>query len=177
MLPCQATDHRRRSRSGPFGQHEDSVLFDPPPAGGAVVWQLLEEVRRHRRRKAVGDAHARLGLSGRIAAIVRRYQALIGLARPPLSREQWCAVCDANNGVDDLLVEHPQSIGMMLWANVADTPGLGTKWDINQDALVETMRAWSYAEQIAAYETVRVFWSCSDLPTDEALREAGVALD
>jgi hypothetical protein len=65
----------------------------------------------------------------------------------------------------------------MLWANVADSVGLGEKWQIDQDALVQTMRAWTPAEALAAWEAVRRFWLADDTDADRALAEAGLAAD
>jgi len=116
-------------------------------------------------------------LSGRLSGIVLRYRWLMEASMPRLSRAQWCAIADANNGsgvldgVDDPLV------ATMLWANVADTPGLGEKWEIDADALVQTMRAWTPAEALAVWEAVRRFWLADYPDTDRALAEAGLTAD
>lgn len=120
----------------------------------------------------LADAEA---LSSRIAGIVLRYKEMVGRSLPKLSKAQWCAIADANNGTDDLLLgEYAESVGSLLWANVADSIGLAAKWDVDQDELVRTMRAWSYVEQVAAFEALRTFWRNCELETDEALRLAGM---
>lgn len=118
-------------------------------------------------------------VSSRIAAIILRYQRLCRESLPALSREEWCAVCDANNGCgfEDSAGEFAESIGVMLWANVHDSPGLGDKWEIDQGKLVERMQQWTYAEQVAAYEACRTFWQHSDISTDEAMIRAKMLLD
>ena len=114
-------------------------------------------------------------LSSRLVGILLRYREIVRRELPVLSRAEWCAICDANNGCDDLLLgDHPESVGSMLWANVHDSPGLGEKWGIDQARLVKRMQQWSYAQQVAAFEVVRCFWLHTDLPTDEALALSGV---
>lgn len=114
----------------------------------------------------------------RVVCAIIRYDRLWRAAVPDLSAAQWKAVADANNGVDDLLVGmsgHPaDGLGTMLWANVADTPGLGEKWGIDQGQLVSIMRSWSPAQQIAAFEAVRCFWRHHAEETDVAMRRAGM---
>jgi hypothetical protein len=113
-------------------------------------------------------------LSGRLSGIVLRYARLMRTSLPQLNRNQWCAICDANNGcgIDDLVGE--DTIPVMLWANVADAPGLGEKWGIDADALVATMRQWTRAEACAAWEAVRKFWQHAEADTDTALAAAGM---
>lgn len=113
-------------------------------------------------------------LSGRISGVILRYKELCARHLPQLTRNEWCAICDANNGCGDIMDEHPDLIVGMQWANVADSPGLGAKWGINQAALVTRMRKWTYAETVAAFEAVRTFWLHTDKPTDAALKIAGV---
>lgn len=118
-------------------------------------------------------ADARHGLSGRIAAVVDRYARICHDHLPELTRSQWCAICDANNGLDDM-GDSSHGSWWFMWANVADSQGLGDKWKIDQDELIATMRAWSTAQTIAAYEAVRTFWVHHEKETDEALALAGM---
>lgn len=60
----------------------------------------------------------------------------------------------------------------MLWANVADTPELGDKWRIDQDALVKKLHGMTDAQKIAVAETVQRFWAYCRLPTSAALDRA-----
>jgi len=120
------------------------------------------------------------GLSGRLAAIVLRYQHMVRADAPALTRDQWCAVCDACNGLDDLLAEHPAALGTMLWSCVADAEGLAERWGVDRDGLVRHMRGWTYGQTVAAYEVVRGFWRRAGQhpgeDTQEALRAAGARL-
>ncbi len=114
-------------------------------------------------------------LSSRIAAILLRYREICQRDLPSLSRSQWCEICEANDEVDDLLIgDHPEQLAAILWANVADRCDVETKWGVDRNALVATMRGWSYAQAVAAYEAVRRFWRAPETQTDEALRLAGL---
>ena len=123
-------------------------------------------------------ADAEHGLSSRIQAIIRRYDMIVTQSRPLMTRNEWCAICDANNGVDDLLMgEHPDSARQMIWANVADAAqqnDLANKWDIDAEALVHRLRHLNVAEAFAVYEAVRAFWQHADKDTDAALQAAGM---
>lgn len=113
-------------------------------------------------------------LSGRVASIVMRYERITRESIPELGRYEWLAICDANNGSLDVMQgENHENVGLFLWANVADSPELGAKWEIDQDALVKKMQKWSYAQQCAAAEVVRTFWKHTDLGDEDALRKAG----
>lgn len=123
-------------------------------------------------------ADAEHGLSSRIQAIIRRYDMIVRNCRPLFTRVEWCAICDANNGVDDLLLgEHPSSARQMIWANVADAAqqnDLASKWDIDADQLVARLRNLSVAESFAVYEAVRTFWQHAEKDIDAALQAAGM---
>jgi hypothetical protein len=112
--------------------------------------------------------------SGRLNTVCERYMAMVtdALARLDLSRGEWCAVMDANNGVQEWTGDPWH--GTMLWANVADTPGLGEKWGVDQEVLVARLRALGKTDLIAVQEVCDRFWSHADLPTDDALAQAGV---
>lgn len=113
---------------------------------------------------ALGDS----SVSSRINEVVRRYREILLDARPDFTRAQWCAVCDALNGIA-LLVEVGADPVPDLWLSVADAPGLGEKWAIDQSELVGRLQAASRAELAAIYEVVRVFWQHADKPANEAL--------
>ena len=127
------------------------------------------------------EAQAVLGspdsLSGRINSILIRYAEICTRHRPALSRSEWCAVFDAINGCW-LMAEHGQTdVARYIWAEVSDAPGLGEKWGIDQQALVEKLRGMSYAEQVSVVEHATRFWQLSELPTDDALAKIGIAPD
>jgi hypothetical protein len=112
--------------------------------------------------------------SGRIATIAERYMAMVAdeLDRLDLTRAEWLAILDANNGVAIYVGDSlPAS---MIWANVADTRGLGAKWGVDQDALVKRLRALPRSTLIAIVEACDRFWSRSTEPTEQALAAAGI---
>ncbi|HWH79631.1 MAG TPA: hypothetical protein VNT76_19765, partial [Candidatus Binatus sp.] len=70
----------------------------------------------------------------------------------------------------------PQTTAHM-WANVADSPGIGEKWETDAKALVKKMRAMSYAESVAVAEIVQRFWSdCSRTDNEKWLTECGAKI-
>jgi len=111
----------------------------------------------------------------RVNSIVGRFLAMVEAARPGLSKGEWCALCDANNGYGLIEEMHAFEEGggslywKTLWMNVEDTPGIGEKWGIDAAALIARLKSMSEVEQIAVAETVQRFWTLSHLPTDEAL--------
>lgn len=114
-------------------------------------------------------------LSSRIAGVTLRYAEICRRELPKLTRDQWAALCNANKGINDqLLGDNPSSVQTMLWANVADAPGLGEKWGVDPQELVEAVRCWTYTQAVAAYEAIVRFWHHPELDTDAALIAAGV---
>lgn len=116
--------------------------------------------------------------SRRLNAVVQRYSAIVAeeLSQLRFTRNEWCAICDANNGTmmdDDIGWRHP-------WANVWDAGDeLDEKWEIDRESLVRRMRALNLAGQAAITEVVERFWDRSRQQRTpethtEALRAAGV---
>lgn len=95
-------------------------------------------------------------LSGRINSIIGRYEKVTTDSMPPFTVQEWCAICDANNGT--IVDDQPQSVSYM-WANIADSPELDEKWGVDRMALAEKVRDLSFAEQCSIAEVVRAFWS------------------
>lgn len=109
--------------------------------------------------------------TGRVNAIAERYLTMIEEARPGFSRAEWLAIFDANNGAgsfDELAPGHMPE-WMCLAANVADTIGLGDKWEVDQRALTRRLNNLPKAGKIAVLETVQRFWALCRLPDSEAL--------
>lgn len=107
--------------------------------------------------------------SGRVNNVAERYLDIVEAVRPRFTRDEWCAVCDALNGV----WLNDSVSARLVWANVADTPELGEKWSIDQPALTSRLRALDAAGNWAVIETVQRFWARAHLDTDDALRAAG----
>ena len=120
------------------------------------------------------DGTIEVSVSGRINAILARYDRLVREHAPELTLGEWCAICDANNGT--ILDDIPQSVSHM-WANVADCEGLGEKWNVDQERLISIMRSWGYAQQIACAEIVQRFWSDTSRHDNKAwLTEVGAKI-
>jgi hypothetical protein len=71
-------------------------------------------------------SHYEENRSGRVNTVCERYMAMVAdeLARLDLSKNEWCAIMDANNGVEQYL-GGAAMMPSMLWANVHDSDGLG----------------------------------------------------
>ena len=115
------------------------------------------------------------------ASLRVRYEMIVRdeLDRMRLTRNEWCAICDANNGYIIFDEGLPDLSWQGCWANVADTPGLGEKWGIDQRELVTQLRNMSLASKAAVAEVVTRFWdiiSEQPMDNDEALIKAGVVL-
>ena len=113
-------------------------------------------------------------LSGRINSIVQRYGEVVARECPEFSLGEWCAICDANNGT--ILDDMPSTTAFM-WANVADSEGIGEKWGIDAEKLVAKMRKLGYAQTVAVAEVVQRFWSdCTRFDNEKWLAECGAKI-
>ena len=104
-------------------------------------------------------------LAGRITEVALRHRALLTEATPSLTEAQWCACADALNGYW-LLCESAEPTAdpvRHVWAEIADTDGLGDKWNIDAQALSELLVDMPYAAQAAVCDVVRRFWQHPDL--------------
>lgn len=115
-------------------------------------------------------------LSARISNIILRYSAIVREAMPELTVAQWCAIVDANNGavIDDL----PQTVNH-LWANLADAPELGEKWDTDHHELVRQLQGMTTAQNCAIAEVIAAFWRSENLNSasdEELLTAAGAKI-
>ncbi len=109
--------------------------------------------------------------SGMVETVCDRYAQMISDALPDLEEAQWCAICDALNGV---WMREGHSYGF-LWAEIADADrlnGLGDKWGIDAEDLAAHLRSLPLASTLAVVEVVERFWSRAEMPTDEALAAA-----
>ena len=110
-------------------------------------------------------------LSGRLNQIVSRYDGLIRRAMPELSRGEWCAIFDANNGVFPAFENANEQSFAMVWANVADA-GLDEKWKIKTPKLVDKLRQLEPAQKIAVIEAIQSFWEHNEKSDDAAFKIA-----
>lgn len=103
------------------------------------------------------------GLS--VAGALLRYSQLVerGAAelRPVLSRAEWNAIADANNGCADIhdYIDGPMlsALGLIL-ANVQDSIGLGEKWSIDAKELCAKLSELAPHHGEAILAAVRWFW-------------------
>lgn len=110
--------------------------------------------------------------SGRLNAVCQRYLMIVdyNLQRLAFSRAEWCAIMDANNGtwfLDDFAAEG-------IAANIADTPELSAKWEIDGPALARRVQALDLPAKVAIVEAIERFWARSDQDTDAALISSGI---
>lgn len=124
------------------------------------------------RLEARADDRAGLGLIAR--RDLERYYSLVDDAlahlRTVLSRDESCAVMDACNGLyqDDAITPR------YLWAEVADTEGLGAKWGVSEEMLVHKIRGLTPTEAMALADAIGRFWREPERDADEMLREVGL---
>lgn len=133
-------------------------LYAGPPVAEALAY--------------LGESYAE-NRSGRINTVCERYLAMVAheLRSLALSRAEWCAIFDANNGVVEYLGAPLMPSG--IWANVHDST-LGEKWGIDQRALVGKLQRLTPATLIAIQEACDRFWSRAEMPTDAALAACGI---
>lgn len=133
--------------------------------------------------KRLLDAAGRENRSGRINTMAECYAEIVAdeLKRLDLSRGEWCAIADANNGGWGPFAGQGLADAQLAWANVADADeNLGEKWGIDHDALIVKLRAMSAAQRIAVYEVVSRFWChprLNKLSTTEVLQQAGAIFE
>jgi hypothetical protein len=113
--------------------------------------------------------------SGRLNSIAERYSAMVKdeLRRMEFSRNEWCAIMDANNGAH-MEIGGDSASYVMSWANIADSPETDEKWGVDHQVLAGRVRALGVAARIAVFEAIVRFWTYAQHPTDEALMMAGV---
>ncbi len=116
--------------------------------------------------------------SGRLNETADRYLAIVEdeLRRMRFSRAEWCAICEAMSSITIDGVTDRLAWGM-AWANVADSPGISAKWEIDQEDLARRLRGMSVAAKAAVAEVVARFWERADLAAEAALSQAGVVCD
>ncbi len=132
------------------------------------------------------DVRARAGHGMTDSAVAQRdlerYYATLkaSLLDVELSEQEACLIVDACNG---LLVE-PHTVGL-LWAQIDDAirlDGLDRKWGVDGPALVEKIRRWTYAENLAVQDAAERAWnmvSAGTAPEDcgEWMRTVGLVRD
>lgn len=110
--------------------------------------------------------------SGRVNQVCDRYLQIVAQDAPRhWTQAQWCAACDALNGVwlrDESGIRY-------AWAEIADADGLAEKWGVDADALAQEMRGMTHGQRTAVVEIVQRFWNLSpDHPKPaDALKAAG----
>lgn len=111
--------------------------------------------------------------SARLNQVCGRYRAMLDDAKPALTRDEWMACFDALNGIG--LGEHVR----FAWAEVSEAcrqNGLGDKWNIDEAALVETLRGLSLAGCYALAESVDAWWeqTSNEQDPDRCMARVGI---
>lgn len=134
-------------------------------------------MRVHLRKEtlAVLAASEIAGPSMRINAVCSRFETLVRNLLPALTRKEWLAILDANNGGSDIWQEaNGHSSATLIWANVSDSEGLGDKWGIDQDSLVKRLSAMTDSQLVAIDEAISRFWNHYELEESDAFRIAWI---
>lgn len=134
------------------------------PSRKKSIWmgEPLERLINSRRRAQDDEVN----VSGAINTAVDRYLEIVRRAMPTLTLGEWCAIFDALNGCWMLESWSPR----YAFADVADTPGLGQKWQIDQEALVARLQAMDYAACVAVVDAAERFWATDTTSTEEGWR-------
>ena len=175
LLPCEqlslprspdflSTPAAMLRLDSPPERNPESIVFMSRPKGTIRISDALSRV--------IGPTEA---LTERVTAIAVRYEQFVTENMPTLSREEWCAIMDANNGGSDWIAES-QLMTCGIWANVDDSPELDEKWGIDRAGLVSRMRQMSTSELLAVDEAISRFWQRCDAGTADALVLAGCRL-
>lgn len=109
-----------------------------------------------------------------VNAKLSRYRQAVAAAMPTLTLAEWCAIVDANNGA--WLLDTPP---VWLADNVADSPELAEKWNLDHAALVKKLRQLGFFQAMAVEDVIERFWKSPRLQEadpDELLREAGALI-
>lgn len=109
--------------------------------------------------EAVANNGGGTGLSHRLAQIADRYlEMLRRTALPAFSDAEMDALRDSNNGTWH---EPAAMIRGALWIGVEDSlpDGLADKWGIDGEALVEKLRALTFAQEVRLVEQIERWWS------------------
>jgi hypothetical protein len=114
--------------------------------------------------------------SARVSELASRMEYLRRCHLPQFSRNEWCAIFEANNGGPFPECD-PESIKAMLWANVEDCPGSGVNWNVDTAAIVARLQQLTPVEAIAAGEAARFFWDNCHRDDDWLFDRLGIAAD
>lgn len=91
-----------------------------------------------------------------------------------LSEPEASLICDALNGS---FIDDPQGLEAEI-ADACDLDGLHTKWGVDRDALLTSIRSWTYAQRAAVLDAVERYWrGPHELPLAEGLRAVGLVRD
>ena len=105
-------------------------------------------------------------VSEAINTVMERYRLVCEHHMPTLPWREWCAIFDALNGVWML----EGWMAAWLHAEVADTVGLGEKWEIDQAGLVRRLQHLSCAEAVAVTDAAERFWGSEGQPGEDGWR-------
>jgi hypothetical protein len=92
---------------------------------------------------------------------------------PKFTRNEWCAIMDANNG-GPFPESEPETIKSMFWANVEDSRGIGEKWSVDAASIVARLQQLTPVESIVIGEAARFFWDNCHRETDWLFEQLGI---
>lgn len=101
------------------------------------------------------------GLTGMVNAVGDRYAEICRRERPALTLDEWCAVCDALNGVWSFQMGDGAANLPSLPLEIHDAPGLADKWEVDVPRICGILAALSFAGRIAVIDMVERFWARS----------------
>lgn len=103
------------------------------------------------------------GTTGMVNVIGDRYAEICRRERPELTLDEWCAVCDALNGVWSFQLGDDGAANLpALMPEIHDAPGLSEKWEVDVPRICAILNGLSFAGRIAVIDLVERFWARSE---------------
>lgn len=127
--------------------------------GPRITMYMPDDALAALARRGASSTDGLRSMSGGIATAIVRYHAIMARERPRFASQEWCAICDALNGV---WLRDDAAGASSIWAEVADTRGLGQKWGVDQDWLATRLRTMSYARRCSVVDVVEQFWAATE---------------
>ena len=125
------------------------------------------------------DLHISDSPSNRVCAILDRYEVLLRGQQPSFARYEWMLILAACNGWATW-AEAGESLMIGLAVEVADHVRMNRgheQWDLTEEQGLDVARRLAEMpaiQRIAVVELVERFWRRHELPTDEAMKAAGI---
>lgn len=129
--------------------------------------------------EAFGDSNS---LSGSIATIIGRYEAMTAEAMPSFTDKEWMAICDVLNGCGALLSSGGHDQSWFIWAEMAESEqaGTGEKWGVSCRSLSEKLRSLPFSGRCAVWDVAARFWASprlNEIDVLDLLKESGAKIE